>query len=297
MSEKGRRYNKGKLRYVLFPEFAKKCIIDVYTKGAHKYSIYEDNQGNKIKGVDIPFERRAEFKLIDDASGNWRKGFSWMETLDSINRHEEAFKSGEDFDPELLTYHAANAAWGWISILEFYKIYPQGDDRNHLYLNRPKIGLDIDEVICDWVGAWTKLHNLQVPKCWFFDRDIMKKFEDMRQKGTLDEFYLSLKPRVDPSEIPFEPFAYVTSRPVSTEITEKWLDLHNFPSRPVITVPTGTSKVDVIKNLGIEIFIDDRFDNFTELNNAGVCCYLWDAPHNQRYSVGYKRLKSFNDLF
>src|SRR5688572_10930078 len=153
---KARRYNKGKLRYVLFPTFAKKCIIDVYTKGAHKYSIYKDKDGNLIKGMDIPFEDRGKYELVDDASGNWRNGFSWMETLDSINRHEEAFKAGEDLDPELLTYHAANAAWGWISILEFYKIYPQGDDRKHAYLNTPKIGLDIDGVLADFNGAYSE---------------------------------------------------------------------------------------------------------------------------------------------
>ena len=53
---------------------------------------------------------------------------------------------------------------------------------------------------------------------------------------------------------------------------------------------------DVIKDLDIDIFVDDRFDNFVELNKAGICCYLFDAPHNRRYDVGYKRIKSLKEL-
>lgn len=293
MSEKGRRYNKGKLRYVLFPEFAKKCIIDVYTKGAHKYSIYEDKQGNRIKGVDIPFEKRGEYKLVDDASGNWRKGFSWMETVDSINRHEEAFKSGEDFDPELLTYHAANAAWGWISILEFYKIYPQGDDRHHSYLNRPKIGLDIDGVICDFNGAYAEKFCPDGIHSWNCHFDTKEHLEELTQTP---DFYLGLKPLCDPKDIPFEPHCYITSRSVPQEWTEEWLFKNGFPTRPVHSIPFGHSKVEVAKNSGIDIFVDDRYENFVELNNAGICTFLFDASHNKRYEVGYKRIHSLKEL-
>jgi 5'(3')-deoxyribonucleotidase len=293
MSEKGRRYNKGKLRYVLFPEFAKKCIIDVYTKGAHKYSIYEDVQGNKIKGIDIPFEKRGEYKLIDDASGNWRKGLSWMETLDSINRHEEAFKAGEDFDPELMTYHAANAAWGWISILEFYKIYPQGDDRKHSYLNRPKIGLDIDGVICDFNKAYGEKYCPEGINSWHCHFDTKEHLEELTKTS---DFYLNLPTLCNPKDIPFEPHCYITSRSVPEEWTKEWLFKNGFPTRPVYSIPFGASKVDIAKKAGIDIFVDDRYENFVELNNAGICTFLFDASHNQRYEVGYKRIKSLKEL-
>ena len=33
-----------------------------------------------------------------------------------------------------------------------------------------------------------------------------------------------------------------------------------------------------------------RFDNFVELNRAGICTYLMDAPHNQYYQVGHRRI-------
>ena len=40
----------------------------------------------------------------------------------------------------------------------------------------------------------------------------------------------------------------------------------------------------------------DSFENFVELNNAGICCFLFDAPHNRRYYVGYKRITSLRKL-
>lgn len=298
--EKGKRYNGGKLRYDLLPEGPIKEIIKVYTNGAHKYTVYQDESGNKILGKDIPLEEVATRRLsiVEDGSGNWRKGMSWMETIACSERHIAAFKSGEDIDPDprMRTRHLANAAWNIIAVLEFMDTHPEFDDRNLKYLNVPNIGLDIDEVICDWVGSWVKLHKIHMPKTWFFDRDIVEKFERMKKAKTLDKFYLGLKPKISPDDIPFEPHCYVTSRPVATKITEQWLDLHGFPARPVITVPLGTSKVKVIKEAGVDIFVDDRYDNFRELNKAGVVTYLWDARHNQRYNVGYKRIKSFNDL-
>ena len=54
--------------------------------------------------------------------------------------------------------------------------------------------------------------------------------------------------------------------------------------------------VAAAKDAKIDIYVDDRFTNFVELNKAGICCYLFDAPHNQRYSVGYKRIKNLSEL-
>lgn len=284
---KGLRFNSEKPRYDLIEPFAQLQKAQIFTKGARKY-----------------------------APHNWLRGMSWSSMLASAKRHIAAFEMGQDYDidpncPECKQgqrtgewvcknhtgeLHVAQAAWNLDGLTSFYKWYPQGDDRQHRYLNHPKIGLDIDEVLCDWVGGWIEMFDMDVPKSWFFDRKIMERFEDLRKKGKLNEFYLNLKPKVDPNDIPFEPHCYVTSRPVDSSITEQWLDMHGFPSRPVYTVKVGESKVDVIKNAGVEIFIDDRFDNFVELNNAGICTFLWNAEHNSRYDVGYKRIYSFKNL-
>lgn len=295
-----KRYNKGKLRYELLPTHALKSVVEVYTKGAHKYSVYKDTDGNLIKGSEIPFEEvsNRNLELIEDGANNWRLGQNWMGSIASVERHIEEWKQGIDFDkdPSMGTYHLANAAWGLLSILEYYKIYPQGDDRPHKYLNEPKIGLDIDEVLCDWVGDWTKYRELPTPESWSFDRGLIQEFEKMKSEGRLDEFYLSLHPLIQPSDIPFEPHCYITSRPVDTKITEEWLAKHGFPARPVFTTTSERTKAAIAKEQGLDIFVDDGYHNFVELNKAGICTFLMDAPHNQRYDVGFKRIKELKEI-
>lgn len=265
--DKGLRFNQGKIRFDLVPTFAQEQYVNVLTKGSVKY-----------------------------AERNWELGMKWSKVSASLERHLAAFKSGEDYDKETGLLHSAHIMCNAAFLTEYYKIYPQGDDRPHNYLKRAKIGLDIDEVICDWVGAWIKKFDLHVPTSWFFDYNIVNRFNELREKGELDQFYLDLIPKITPEDIPFEPHCYVTSRPVATEITIQWLEKHKFQTRPVITVPIGTSKVEAIKNAGVEIFVDDRYENFVELNNAGICTFLMDAPHNKRYNVGYKRIFNLKEL-
>lgn len=265
----GLRFNEGKLRYDLVEPRAHRDMVEVLTDGANKY-----------------FDR------------NWEKGLSWTSVLASLKRHIAAIERGEDRDPESTRLHIAHAACNVHFLNAFYYTFPQGDDRPKRFLNMPAIGLDVDGVLADFTGSWSTLYPEidNEPKSWGFDRDIMKRFEDMKKAGTLDDFYLGIKPLIKPEDLPFEPKCYVTARPVDTKITEQWIDEVGFPRKKVVTVPTGTSKVEVMKEAGIEIFIDDFYDNFVELNNAGIFTYLYTAPWNVKYDVGHMRLNSLSDL-
>lgn len=294
------RFNKGKTRYELVSNIGLHELARVYTLGAHKYTKYRlksDPNAPIITGLDIPFEKVGNYEIIEDASENWLKGQNWTGAMASVKRHLAAWDAGEDIDEELGTYHLANAAWGLFAILHFYKTFPQGDDRRHGYLLDFKIGLDIDEVLADWVGDWCDSEGLpNRPTNWYFDRELLDKFDKMRGEDKLDEFYLNLKPLIDSKDLPFEPYCYITSRPVDSKVTEEWLAKHGFPARPVHTVGVDKTKVDIALEQGLDIFVDDGFHNFKALNKAGVCCYLMDAPHNQRYNVGHKRIKELKDL-
>jgi len=262
--DKGLRFNEGKPRYDLVPQFAQLQYVKVLTAGAKKYS--------------------------DD---NWKKGMKWSKVLASMKRHIAAYERGEDYDQETGILHAGHIMCNAAFLAEYYKIYPQGDDRRHRYLHMPKIGLDIDEVLADWVGHWTKHHGQEVPEIWNFDRNIGDKFRALQGNKI---FWLSIPRKIDPSDIGFEPHCYITSRSIPQEWTEEWIDKNGFPTMPVYTVGHKESKIDVAKKSGIDIFVDDRYENFVELNNAGICCYLFDAPHNRRYQVGHKRIKSLREL-
>jgi hypothetical protein len=270
-TDKGLRYNVGKTRHDLVPAFAQEQYARVLTKGAEKY-----------------------------ADRNWEKGMQWSKVLESMKRHVLAFERGEDYDPETGCLHMAHVMCNAAFLTEYYKIFPQGDNRPHEYLRRPKIGLDIDEVLCDWVGGWQKYfgkHNTidDRPTCWNFDYTTSGRFKSL-PKEVLEELYINLPVKISPSDIPFEPHCYITSRSVPVELTKQWLQKNGFSTAPVYSIGFGESKIDVAKSSGLEVYVDDRFENFVELNNAGICTFLMDAPHNQRYNVGYKRIYSLKDL-
>ena len=52
---------------------------------------------------------------------------------------------------------------------------------------------------------------------------------------------------------------------------------------PILSIGRFDSKVSAAKELGIEAFLDDKFENYVELNEAGIECYLYSASHNLKY--------------
>ena len=268
MPGQGLRFNEGKVRMDLMPTNAIKKVAEVFTVGSLKY-----------------------------APRNWEKGMNWTTVIASLERHIAKFKSGEDFDEETGLLHMAHAATNALFLLEYYSIYPQGDDRPNRYLKLPKIGLDIDDVLADFIPAFSAYTNLPIPTAWSWSYSLSDKFKELfADMENAKNFYLGIPVKTKPEDIPFEPHCYLTSRSVPTEWTQQWLEQNGYPCSPVISVPFGASKVEMAKESGIEIFVDDKFENFVELNNAGICCYLFDAPHNRRYNVGHKRIHSLKEL-
>lgn len=264
--EKGLRFNEGKLKYDLIHPIAEKGLVEVLTKGSIKY-----------------------------APRNWEKGMEWSKIISSLKRHLAAIENGEDYDEETNLLHADHLQCNAHFLSAYYTIYPQGDNRSHRYLNYPKIGLDIDEVICAWNKGWANKFGHSIPESWKFSYQNKGRFESFDQ-DELHDFYLSLEPLIKPSDIPFEPHCYITSRSVPVDLTKQWIEKHNFPTASVYSVPFQASKLEVAKESGCEVFVDDKFENFVELNNAGICCYLLSAPHNLRYNVGHKRINSLKEL-
>jgi hypothetical protein len=98
----------GKPRYSLIPPHPLKVLAEIYTMGARKYS--------------------------DD---NWLNGMDWKRVLDAVYRHLEAFKGGEDNDPESGLPHVMHAAWGCFTLCQFMHSHRDWDNRTD-YTSRAK---------------------------------------------------------------------------------------------------------------------------------------------------------------
>lgn len=258
----GKRYNSGKNRLDLIPAWAMERVGEVFTKGAEKYD-----------------------------PNNWKNGLSWTGVVASLKRHLSDWEQCKDFDEEDGLLHMAHLATNALFLLEYYNIYPEGDDRWRARV--PRIGLDVDDVIADFCGAYSKAHELDAPKFWNWTYFMSKHISDIVE---WEDFLGSLPRKINPDDMPFEPVCYITSRSARTEVTELWIEENGFACAPVVTVGPGESKVEVAKANGVEVFVDDNYSTYLEMNAAGICCYLMDAGHNRRYDVGYRRIKNLSDL-
>jgi uncharacterized HAD superfamily protein len=263
MKGTGLRYNDGKLRYDLVHPKSLKGLVRVMTAGANKY-----------------------------AERNWENGMKWSNVLASLKRHLAAVEAGEDYDAETGELHADHLQCNAHFLSAYYDIFPQGDDRPNTFFNK-RVGLDIDGVLADFNKAVkTKFGIKNDPNHWYYSYSFNKDlWVELKQDK---DFWLNIEPYFDGSEIPFEPVCYVTHRPVPKEWCEEWLEKNNFPCVPVHVV--NGSKMEVLRELNLDVFVDDKYDNFKELNDNGIFTYLFTQPWNNRYDVGHKRIHSLEDI-
>lgn len=159
-----------------------------------------------------------------------------------------------------------------------------------------RIGLDIDDVLADFIGAYCNRYAMDIPTQWEFDPLFMERYADLCRDRV---FWAMLKQKDDWRTLWDRNIAcYITSRPKSIrQWTHDWIVDCGFPQVPIEFVEPGGSKVEAARKHGVDIFVDDNFDNFTELTNAGIFCYLYTQPHNARYNVGHRRINSLAELF
>lgn len=260
--EEGLRFNSGKTRHDLIPAYAQEQYGKVMTYGSTKY-----------------------------AERNWERGMAWSKVLASLERHLQAIKRGEDFDPETGLLHSAHIMCNAAFITEYYKIYPEGDDRPH-WFKKPikKVYLDIDGILADYESHF--LSELKLPEYHPSD------WNDYRFRDGFDiikndeNFWINIPKLIDSEIISYPIEGYCTSRPISNEITQQWLNKNNFPKGELINIyDTGKTKSEVLKNK-CDIFIDDCITNFIDCNSNGITCFLMTRPHNKKYDVGHYRVDS-----
>jgi len=87
-------------RYSLIPVEALDIMARLYGFGAEKYEAH-----------------------------NWRKGYEWSKSFDSLFRHATSALKGEDIDPETGLPHLAGVVFHCFTLMVFAEEHPEFDDR------------------------------------------------------------------------------------------------------------------------------------------------------------------------
>ncbi len=248
---------------------------------------------NKIRYDLIPAQGTIEVskvltnKLHKYGKNKWTEGISWTEVLSSLKKHLTEFEAGNDYTEEGLL-HIAEVASNALILSEFYSIYPQGDDRIIAPVNKPIVSLDLDDTVFDFLGSYEAKTGSKVSDYWSGDYNMLDNLENLQKDK---DFWVNMPVKHIPT---FEVDYYVTARSIPEEWSLEAIQKNNLPKAKIYTLPWNESKVKILKDLNIDIHIDDKYETFKECLNSGIFCYLMDAPHNKHYNVGHHRITNLN---
>ena len=228
-------------------------------------------------------------KLEEHTINEWRNGLKWSDAISILKKHLSEFELGNDYDDKGLL-HIAHVASQALLIAEMYFCYPQGDDRVLGAVDHPIIGLDLDDTVFSFLESYQKRFGVELSDYWSSDYNMGKNLEMLKEDK---DFWVNMPVKhIPPVEVDY----YVTARSIPVEWTMEAIQKNNLPKAKVITLPWNTSKIKTLKELGITVFCDDKYQTFKECLNSGIFCYLMDAPHNKHYSVGHHRITSLEPL-
>lgn len=226
-------------------------------------------------------------KLDKYKENQWKRGMKWTEVLSNLKRHLAQFELGNDYTDEGLL-QIGEVAMNALILAEYYHIYPQGDDRVIAPTTKPIVALDLDNVVFDFNKAYEDKFGVKMNPYWKANYQMGDHLKELEHDK---DFWVNIPVLNIPQ---FEVDYYITARSIPVEWIQESLQKNNLPCAPVHVVPWDQSKLKHLKDLKIDIFIDDRYENYKEATDAGIFCYLMDAPHNRYYNVGHRRIYDLN---
>ena len=138
-----------------------------------------------------------------------------------------------------------------------------------------KKGLDVDGVLANFELAMAKEFKKPHVTSYGWDvqwiTDLIHKIEDN------EEFWENLPIISHPESITFDFDYYITAVPVKMKgARERWLKKNGFPDKPVIVSDT---KLKTMRELGVEVLIDDKISTIREIQAAGLCGIHFVPPY------------------
>jgi hypothetical protein len=156
------------------------------------------------------------------------------------------------------------------------------------------VGLDIDDVLADFIGAYCTRFGLALPTEWTFDPNFDEHYAEVCRDSA---FWLNLACKTPARDLDgMNVGCYITSRGCPKDWTELWLCLNEFPQAPIVQVGIDGDKVEAARKYGVDIFIDDRPKNCEAMRDAGIIAFMMDATHNEddEYTPRIRRVR---DIF
>lgn len=160
------------------------------------------------------------------------------------------------------------------------------------------VALDVDETLVAFAEPFIEVCkkkgiHLTVGKIWnFFDQDdrAYSVFNELDK-----DFWITL-PRIKKSlDLDIIPVAYISHRLFPERITEQSLHRLGFPKAPVFHVKHTEEKVKIIKQLGVDVYVDDRSSTVMFCQENGIEAYLLDQPWNADFTC-LPRIKTLGEL-
>ena len=138
-----------------------------------------------------------------------------------------------------------------------------------------RIGLDIDDCLADFWGAYCDYFDVVHKPKNLQDNIITKNVENILKYDR--NFWLNLKVINKPN---FIPELYCTKRVNCKSWTKKWLEINDFPIRPIYQMYyQHGNKANMIKGK-VDIFIDDSYSNVVKCIQSGIPALMIDGKQN-----------------
>ena len=237
-----------------------------------------------IKGVAKVFAKGVEKGYAEDG---WRRNTKITHLINQLHKKLNDFENMKDIDDDGLWNIDKVAAYA-LMIHDLLATNPHHDDRFDQVSESPRIALDVDDVVADFLGGYATKTGDKLNPYWNASYDLPNK---LRELASDEDFWVNLPVKHRPN---FEPTCYISSRSIPVEFTQKFIQKAGLPCAPVYHVPWNESKVDVLKANKIDILIDDKPQNFLEATRNGIFCYLMDCSHNQDFDAKGRRIYDLN---
>lgn len=150
-------------------------------------------------------------------------------------------------------------------------------------MKKLNIYLDVDDVVADWLPTFCKHYDCPIPTSWVNPDVTLERLTELKKNKS---FWINLPVRHYPN---FRPNGYLSARSIPVRWTYEFMKINSISGRSNINhVPWNISKINKLKELKCDIFIDDKIETFKECHENGIFCLLMDAPHNQTINTPYR---------